>query len=305
MRAPVMTVCGPVEADDLGITLVHEHLFADTLREYRSDGLLNDLDLAVRELLLFREAGGGTVVDATAPNLGRDPALLRRASELAEVHVVMGCGSYRDPYTAQTGLDRLTVAQAAASIVLEVTDGVTDAGIRPGIIGEVGADQAWVSALEERALRACALAQCRTGLTITLHAARWPVGRAIVDLLEDAGVPAHRIIVGHLDTVPDPDYHLELAQRGCWVEFDGFASPADYDTARQLAWIRALADAGFADRVLVSHDLFRQSHFRAYGGVGLAHLLTAGREAMAAAGFARGLIEQLLSANPQRALSGG
>ncbi len=46
----VMTVRGPVAPSDLGPTLPHEHVFIDLVREYRGTGLLNDEQLAVREI---------------------------------------------------------------------------------------------------------------------------------------------------------------------------------------------------------------------------------------------------------------
>jgi phosphotriesterase-related protein len=54
----IVTVRGPVSAEQLGVTLMHEPIFIDLLREFRGDGLLNDAPLAVRELTRFREAGG-------------------------------------------------------------------------------------------------------------------------------------------------------------------------------------------------------------------------------------------------------
>ena len=60
----VMTVRGPVDADELGVTLPHEHVFLDLTREYRGDGLLNDETLAEEELRRFVDAGGGTLVPA-------------------------------------------------------------------------------------------------------------------------------------------------------------------------------------------------------------------------------------------------
>lgn len=64
--ASVMTVRGPVSAMDLGITLPHEHVFVDLLREYRAVGLLADEALAAEELTRFRDAGGTTLVDCTS-----------------------------------------------------------------------------------------------------------------------------------------------------------------------------------------------------------------------------------------------
>src|SRR5262249_16055421 len=97
-RVDIMTVTGPVSQDDLGVVLPHEHVFIDLVKEYRGNGLLNDEHLARAELAGLREAGGGTLVDLTLDEIGRDPAALRRVSEASGVQIVMGCGHYRDPY---------------------------------------------------------------------------------------------------------------------------------------------------------------------------------------------------------------
>lgn len=298
----VMTVLGPVPADRLGVVLPHEHLFCNTLAEYRSDGLIDDVGLIVAELSRFKAAGGGTVVELTCPNIGRRPDLLRQVSEASGVHIVMGCGYYRDPYLAGTDLDRLTVAQIGERLTGEIGHGVD--GVRPGIIGEVGADARWVSALEERALRAAAWAQRRTGLTVTLHAARWPVGRDLLDILAEGEVPMDRVIVGHLDTVNDPQFHLEVARRGCWVEFDGFTTAVAYDTERIAGFVARLVDEGHGSRVLLSHDLFRLSHFHAYGGVGFTYLLDQVPRVLKAHGVGDDVVTAMLTTNPQRALAG-
>ena len=61
-----MTVTGPINSDQLGFTLVHEHLFLDATRESAGDNnLLNDPDLAYQELMRYVNAGGVTLVDQT------------------------------------------------------------------------------------------------------------------------------------------------------------------------------------------------------------------------------------------------
>ncbi len=69
-----MTVTGPVAPDQLGVVLPHEHVFIDLVTEYRGSGLLNDEHLACQELRALRAAGGGTLVDLTLDEIGRDPA---------------------------------------------------------------------------------------------------------------------------------------------------------------------------------------------------------------------------------------
>lgn len=260
-----MTVRGPVEASALGMVLPHEHVFIDLLREYRGVGLLADEALAIEELARFGAAGGTTLVDCTSEGLGRRPEALRRVSEATGVAIVMGAGHYRRPYLDEARIDAMSVDELAESIVRDLELGVGDTGIRAGIIGEIGCDRT-ISAVEERVFRAAARAHRRTGATITTHAARWPVGDAQLDLLAEEGVDPGRVIIGHCDMVPDPDYHLRLARRGAWVQFDTVQGAHAFDTQRRLAWIATLVEAGYGHRPLLSQDVWLTSDLAAGTG---------------------------------------
>lgn len=299
----VMTVSGEVDPADLGVTLPHEHVFIDLVREYRGDGLLNDPELAVAELAAFAGAGGRTLVDCTSVGLGRDPRALADVARRTGLHVVMGCGFYRDPYLPAE-LDRVSVAEAAELIVRDIEEGVDGTGVRAGIIGEIGSDRAWISAREERAFRAAARAHHRTGLTITTHAARWPVGLPQLDLLAEEGVDPGRVIVGHCDMVPDPTYHLEVARRGAWVQLDTVQGESEYDVGCRVAWLRNLAEHGHLEQVLLSQDVCLRSNLRALGGPGYAYVVTGFAERLRASGFDDADLRMLLVDNPRRALTG-
>lgn len=298
-----MTVRGPVAATDLGVVLPHEHVFIDLLREYRGTGLLADEPLAIEEVGRFRDAGGGTLVDCTTEGLGRRPEALLRVSEATGVAIIMGAGHYRRPYLDEARIDGLSVNALADGIVRDLDEGVGDTGIRAGIIGEIGCDRV-MSAAEERVFRAAARAQRRTSVTITTHAARWPVGGPQLDLLLEEGVDPGRVIIGHCDMVPDPDYHRHLARQGAWVQFDTIHGVHEADVRRRLHWITALADAGLEDRLLLSHDVCLTTDLAAYGGPGYAYLLTGFRERMADAGLPESLWHRLVVDNPRRALTG-
>jgi len=302
--ASVMTVRGPVAATELGVVLPHEHLFIDLLREYRGAGLLADEALAIEELTRFRDAGGTTLVDCTSEGLGRRPEALRRVSEATGVTIVMGSGHYRRPYLDEAFIDAMSVDALADTIVRDLEVGVADSGIRAGIIGEIGCDRA-MSAIEERVFRAAARAHRRTGVTITTHAARWPVGETQLDVLAEESVDPARVIIGHCDMVPDPNYHLRLARRGAWVQFDTIQGVHEVDTTRRLALITSLVDAGFEGRVLLSQDVCLSSDLAAYGGPGYAYVVTGFRDRMLEAGFPDGLLRTFFVDNPRRALTGG
>jgi phosphotriesterase-related protein len=161
-----------------------------------------------------------------------------------------------------------------------------------------------IGAHEERAFRAAARAHRRTGATITTHAARWPVGHAQLDLLAEEGVDPGRVIIGHCDMVPDPGYQLALARRGAFVQLDTIQGESDWDVDRRVALIAELVDAGFGDRVLLSHDVCLRTDLATYGGPGYAYLLTGFRARLEAAGFEASAIARMLVDNPRRALTG-
>ena len=303
-RDTVMTVAGEIAADHLGVTLPHEHVFADLLKEYRSSGILSDEELAVAELRRFATAGGTTLVDLTTVEIGRDPEALRRVSAAAGVQVVMGCGHYRDPYLDRAWFDRTPVDLIAAEMVEEITEGIGPDRIRPGIIGEIGCDQGYLSAAEERSFRAAARAHLETWLTISTHAARKPVGLAQLAILEHEGVDPSRVVIGHCDTVPSPAYHLELARRGCFVQMDGLGSDGPHYEERTLGYVERLASAGHLDRILLSHDNFLPQHLHAHGGTGYDHVLVGVVPALRDRGFSEDDVHTLLVDNPRRALTG-
>jgi predicted metal-dependent phosphotriesterase family hydrolase len=201
-------------------------------------------------------------------------------------------------------VDRLSVDALADRIVRDLTEGVGDTGIRAGIIGEIGCDR-FISALEERMFRAAARAHRATGVTITTHAARWPVGHAQLDLLIEEGVDPGHVIVGHCDMVPDPEYHASLARRGVFVQLDTIQGTNEWDTERRIQWIRALVDAGHERQLLLSHDVCLTTDLATYGGPGYAWLLTGFRPRLVDAGFPDTLVAALMTDNPRRALTGG
>jgi phosphotriesterase-related protein len=302
--ASVMTVTGPVAAESLGFTLPHEHVFLDLMREHRATGLLHDADLMTRELNAFADAGGRTLVDCTSAGLGREPERLRDISRATGLNIVMGCGLYRDPYIDQTWTDARSVEEIAEWIVRDLTEGVDGTDVRAGIIGEIGADRHFVSALEERSFRAAARAHVATGITVTTHAARWPVGMAQLEILTNEGVDPARVIVGHTDTVPDFAYHLELIRLGAWVQYDSIRGNSAYDTDVRLRYILRMVQEGHVDRLLLSHDVCNKTHLSNGGGTGYSYIPTTFTDLLRTNGINDDEIEQMTVVNPRRALSG-
>jgi predicted metal-dependent phosphotriesterase family hydrolase len=299
----IQSVSGPVPVAELGVVMPHEHTFIDLLREYRGEGLINDPELVRDELVRYRTAGGMTIVDCTSRGLNAQPALTRRVADESGVTIIVGTGFYRRPYLDEEWFAASSVDEIADVLIADIRDGIDGSGVRAGIIGEIGCDRE-ITPPEEKSFRAAARAQQETGLTITTHAARWPVGLAQLDVLESEGVQAGRVIVGHCDMVPDRDYHRAVAQRGAWVQFDTIQPGPEYFLERRVRAITALVEAGFADHILLSHDVCLVSNFEACGGSGYSYILRDFQHRLTAAGLPPATVEAFLTTNPARALSG-
>ena len=306
-----MTVAGPVDPATLGITLPHEHT---AISLWHIPGrwdyweLTRDEPLIVEELGFFHAAGGGTVVDLTLAGVGRDPAWLAGVSRATGLHVVMGCGWYRGAYyPVEARIDARSVDDLADELVREATDGVGESGIRPGIIGEIGTDKPWVSALEERVHRAAARASRRTGLAITTHAVMSDVGLAQLRIFEEEGADPARVVIGHADSYPSLDYFLAIVGRGASLEFDflgmSFTPQERHGEGRIVELLCELLGRGHGERVLLSQDVCHNSQLKRYGGNGYVHLAETFLPRLRAAGASEAEIETLTVANPRRLLT--
>jgi phosphotriesterase-related protein len=307
----VQTVLGPIDPGDLGFTLPHEHTQISLWHiPARWDywQLTRDEPLILEELAAFREAGGGGIVDLTMPGVGRDPVWLAGIARASGLSVVMGCGWYRGAYyPAETLIDRRSVDDLADELVREATDGVGDTGIRPGIIGEIGTDKPWVSALEERVHRAAARAARRTGLGLTTHSVLSPVGLEQLRIFEDDGADPSRVVVGHADSYPHLDHYLAIIERGASIEFDflgmSFTPAERHGEGRIVELLCELLSRGHVEHILLSQDVCHDSQLQRYGGNGYTYLASAFLPRLRDAGVSEAEIETLTVANPRRLLS--
>jgi phosphotriesterase-related protein len=346
----VMTVRGAVSSDEIGTTLMHEHLFADLTvwfagrEEYQADferpvdmSMLGQLrrdafsvtrdnlrltsaTVAAVEAERFLSAGGNTILDLSPPGIGRNPDGLRSLAEDKDFNVVMGCGYYVEaahPPEVRT----MTIDDIAQSLIAEITGGVGSTGIRPGIIGEVGTsgvDSATgqkighVTEQEERVLRGCARAALETGVAVSVHLdPRGEGGDQVLDILESETLNPSRVVLGHLDHVPNLDYHRRLADRGAYLQYDSFGREYYWEAADvywgndawRIASLATLIGEGYTDQLLVSQDVCFKMDLRTYGGYGYDHILVDVIPALRRAGVSQSSLESLMTMNPRDVLT--
>lgn len=311
----VQTVLGPVDPANLGFTLPHEHTAIALWHiPNRWDywELTADEPLITAELARFRDAGGTTLADLTLPGVGRDPAWLVRLARATGLHIVMGAGWYRGAhYPAEARIDRRSVDDLADELVREAEQGISveglGAAVRPGILGEIGTDKPWISALEERVHRAVARASRRTGIAITTHAVMSDVGLAQLRVFETEGADLTRVVIGHADSYPNLDYYLEVIKRGASVEFDflgmSFTPQERHGEPRVIELLLELLSRGNADRVLLSQDVCHNQQLRHYEGNGYTYLQETFLPRLRERGLSQSEIDQLTIANPRRILT--
>ena len=333
-----MTVLGPIAPDRMGVTLPHEHLILDmdwpglwpdvsqradlvwepvTLanlgvirRSYmavRDNAVLDDPAEMAEEAGHFRALGGGTICEMSTLGLKGDPVRLREISECSGVHVIAGTGFYTEE-TLSPEQAAMDLEAMRALMVRELTAGFGETGIRAGVIGEIALNHP-IKPAEERALRAAVRAQKDTGAALCVHG----LGAEALRILQEEGADLERVVACHHDGAT-PERAKPLVDLGVYVEFDCFghefycdngAYDTDWpwqfgsDTERVAALVRLL-EAGYAERLLLSHDICVKMQLRRYGAYGYAHLLENIVPMLRRQGVSQEQVQVMMVRNPAR-----
>jgi phosphotriesterase-related protein len=310
MAQRVLTVTGPVPPERIGFTLHHEHTSCSyELLSTRSDqtDFTPSLEVMTDELRDFRRRGGSCLVDLSSIGVGRDPIWLRNLATRSGLWVVMGTGWYRESqYPSESAIGSRSADELADEIVAEFEQGVGGTGVHPGIIGEIGTDQAWISPAEERVLRASARAAQRTGMAVVTHALNSQVGLAQLRVLEEENLDPGRVVIGHADSLLDLDYYLAIVERGANLGFDQLGRPGEYYTAREARLVELiveLLERGYPDRLLLSQDVYSNAQLKAYGGTGYGYVAQHFLPHLRTAAVGEGEITAMTVDNPRRLLT--
>lgn len=334
---PIHTALGPIEPHELGSTSMHEHILSDLalwckprteeppagvpmgpgLRSYLAwnalalpeNLILDDIDVAVEELTTVAEAGGSAVVELTLEGMGARVAELPEISRRSGVHVIIGAGFYVEE-THPERLKRLSVDELTEELLDQLRNGRE--GVLPAILGEIGTS--WpITEAEWRMVRAAGRAGAETGTAVYMHQSfRGPGGIDVLQALLDEGMPAERVIIGHLDEYFDKGYHRDIAQSGAILGYDTFGTDFYYGStalrcptdAERLDMVEWLAGEGFGEQLIIAADVWSQGNLRRNGGNGYDHLFRRiGPAITRIAGDDGALINTIMVENPRRLLN--
>lgn len=340
----VQTVLGLIEPDRLGRTMTHEHLtmtfecshvppapgdeamatapiemknihwLQQNPYSHRENLLLNQETEAVKEeLLCYRKAGGGTIVENTTTGIARNLPVLRQLAKDTGVHIIAGAGYYLD-VTHSDETKKMTVEKLTDIIVSEVLHGADGTDIRCGVIGEIGTS--WpITESEKKVLRASAHAQTQLGCPVIIHPGRNEAAPAeVIRILQEAGGDISKTVMSHLDrTMFDHGVLLEFAKMGSYLEYDLFGTemlnypfnlnvdmPSDSLRVQFLAF---LIKEGYEDRLLIAHDIHTKNRLTKYGGHGYSHILKNIVPKMLSRGITQNQVDKILIDNPKHWLT--
>ena len=230
MTDRVQTVRGSIAADEMGITLVHEHaLFGypgytgdSTLGPFDHDG---SMDRCVAACNAAQGHGVSTIIDATPNECGRDPHFLSELSERTGLNVICSTGYYYEGQGAphyfnfRRALGFNVEEEIAEMMVREITVGIGHTGVHAGVI-KLGSSKNAITEYEELFFRAGARAQRETGVPIITHTQEGTMGPQQAELLVSLGVDPKRVQIGHMDGNTDPEYHRATMRQGVKIAFD-------------------------------------------------------------------------------------
>jgi phosphotriesterase-related protein len=254
----VMTVCGPIDARELGRTLPHEHVMVDFIGAAETGEHRWDWEAVAARvapyLLEAKRHGFQSLFECTPAYLGRDPELLKALSRKTGLHLITNTGYYGAGQNKfiPAHIQQLSADQLAAHWINESVNGIGETGIRPGFIKIAVDREPELSAMHEKLVRAACRTHLKTGLVIACHTGPSPVIFRMADVLEEEGVDPGAFIWVHA-TRDTPDNQIRAAKMGLWVSIDNVTEkPKQLDLI--VKGLVELKKAGHLDRVLISHD---------------------------------------------------
>jgi phosphotriesterase-related protein len=261
--ATINTVLGSCTPDDLGVTLMHEHLLigwpgweSDTAAPpFKRKEMLK---LCIDRMLELKALGLRTFLDPCPIDLARDAEFMAEVAQGARVNIICATGLYKEDQGAPAYFKfraQFTdaVSEMAETFTRELTEGIGSSGIKAGIL-KVATQAHAISPYEEMVLRAAGRAAKATGARITTHTDEGTMGREQLDIFAAEGVDLTRVIIGHSCGSADLRYHVDMLDRGCLLGFDRFGLDILQPDRLRKAALIGLLGIGFQNQIVLSHD---------------------------------------------------
>jgi phosphotriesterase-related protein len=257
VAATVQTATGEVSADELGTTLIHEHVrFRDEAVAEQWPERYDDSEaysLAVEAVQAALDRGVKTICEPTAMFGGRDIGFIRRVAEETGAQIVPCTGIYTYDYLPPYFQNREAEA-IAEHFVHDIEEGIQGTDIRAGFL-KCACDEPGMTANVEKVHRAIAKASVATGAPIMAHSRPASgTGPEQMKVFIDEGVDPSTVQIAHTGDTDDLDYIERLLETGCWIGMDRYGLDLFLPTEQRNKTVLALLERGYAERMFLSQD---------------------------------------------------
>lgn len=259
----VNTVCGAISTEDMGKTLMHEHIVFGHAADAPA-GQYDDKEIlaaSVEEINAAKQLGIQTIVDATPGDVGRRIDLYRDITEQTGVNIICSTGvyshhlapfGYTDPEPSAADM----AEEIYEMMMTELTQGIGDSGVKPGVIKLV-AGMGQISEYQKTCYTAAARAQRETGVPIITHTEHGSMGPEQAKLLIDLGADPKRIQIGHMSDNMDIEYQEAVLKQGVYASWDRMGIQiivgCPMEAQRHPLFIE-LIQRGWDKQLMLSHD---------------------------------------------------
>lgn len=252
----INTVTGEVKSNQLGCTLVHEHLLLRSeMVAYQFPHLYDEKNIyqkALESVIEAKSRGVNTICDPTVMGIGRDVRFNQRISMETGVQIVSATGIYSFN-EIPTYFQNRSINDMANIFVRDIEVGIQNTNIKAGFL-KCTADEKGITPDLEKVFRAIGRAQKRTGVPIMTHShPETRNGLKQLDILEDEEVNPKAIMIGHTGDTDNLEYIHQLLDRGVYIGMDRYGHPPLEYNKRNKTVIE-LIKSGFSNRIFLSQD---------------------------------------------------
>jgi phosphotriesterase-related protein len=309
----LMTVNGEISVDNMGISLVHEHVLvdfigADSTGYHRWDSS-EVIERALPFLLEAKDRGVATLFECTPAYLGRDPLLLKELSKKTGINIVTNTGYYgaRENLYIPNHAFNDTPDDIANVWIDEFKNGIEGTGVVPGFIKIAVERKDALSDLHSKIVKAAAIAHKATGLTIVSHTGTDGPALAQLEILKQEGVSPEAFVWTHAQHGTFDGY-VKAAKQGAWISLDHVKKLSDESNGQKgIEWyaetLVKLREEGLLHKILISHDAGWYNPEQENGGNfrGFTDVFEYLIPLLQQKGFSSDDIDLLLAKNPQKA----
>jgi 5-phospho-D-xylono-1,4-lactonase len=282
----VNTTLGAISLDQLGKVNMHEHVIIDRTNNERipEDFHHTDIDLIAADLLAWKAADGGAIIDSSPIGAGRNVQLLNEVSLVSQVPIIVATGFHKlSYYPPNHWLFHTSTNELVDIFFKECTEGVLMDEDRPfdsdkhtvkANIIKIGVDSSGLTPVIRNVIDAAAAVIDGCGIPCMIHTEPGVPFEEVIGYLEQQKIHPSKVMICHMGKSLNPELFEDLAEKGYFLEFDEMIRPAPpFDLLAQS--IRNLFDHRYGDKILFAGDLARRAYWTCYGGgPGLAYLVS-------------------------------